>query len=544
MVNTRGPTLASSPGEWNATLTGDYLWSNVNFGEAVTEAMTPLSWSVLAFSLDDWVYVPGIPSVGNIGGLPYLNISTFATLFQLLGRGREDLLRTTEATLYMRLPDDMEIPLIPLSVAARVGSIANGVRVQMKQRAAVRRVPAYIDGNPIWFEHTRTRVRTSDAGSLAALWRNEIGPHVKFGRWCVLGIAMHSADFTMALRRELAGLVGAEDASSLIANVSGDAGLASLEPLVGLTQLARGELAREAYLLAHGHRGPHEFELSMPRPAEDPAWLERELAGFRAAPVDIDALRAGQRAAFDAAWSRFTARHPRRAGAMADRIAESARRARLRELARSEYVRDRWLVRLLACRAGEVTGAGDDIFFLSLDEMLRLLTGDVTTLAAVPMRREAYLRYRALPPYPSIIRGRFDPFRWASDADRRSDIYDGRAADRAPMPRRDPLVIGGAPGSAGRAVGLVRVAANPEEGQQLRPGEVLVAVQTDIAWTLLFPRAAAVVTDIGAPLSHAAIVARELGIPAVVGCGDATARLKTGDRVAVDGAAGTVTLLQ
>lgn len=103
----------------------------------------------------------------------------------------------------MRLPDDMEIPLIPLSAAARVGSVANGVRVQMQQRAAVRQVQAYIDGNPIWFEHMRTRVRASDAASLAVLWRNEVGPHVRLGRRCVLGIAMHSADYTMALRREL-----------------------------------------------------------------------------------------------------------------------------------------------------------------------------------------------------------------------------------------------------------------------------------------------------------------------------------------------------
>ena len=66
---------------------------------------------------------------------------------------------------------------------------------------------------------------------------------------------------------------------------------------------------------------------------------------------------------------------------------------------------------------------------------------------------------------------------------------------------------------------------------------------TNVGWTPLFPRAAAVVTDVGAPLSHAAIVARELGIPAVVGCGDATMRLKTGDRVRVDSTAGTVELL-
>jgi pyruvate,water dikinase len=104
-------------------------------------------------------------------------------------------------------------------------------------------------------------------------------------------------------------------------------------------------------------------------------------------------------------------------------------------------------------------------------------------------------------------------------------------------------MISGSPGSAGQVEGTIRQLGGPEEGDQLQPGEILLAVQTDIAWTLLFPRAAGVITDVGAPLSHAAIVARELGIPAVVGCGDATARLKTGDRVRVDGGRGTVEIL-
>ena len=82
------------------------------------------------------------------------------------------------------------------------------------------------------------------------------------------------------------------------------------------------------------------------------------------------------------------------------------------------------------------------------------------------------------------------------------------------------------------------------DGGALQPGEVLVTTVTNVGWTPLFPRAAAVVTDVGAPLSHAAIVARELGIPAVVGCGNATMRLSTGDLVRVDGTAGTVEVLR
>jgi phosphoenolpyruvate synthase/pyruvate phosphate dikinase len=65
-----------------------------------------------------------------------------------------------------------------------------------------------------------------------------------------------------------------------------------------------------------------------------------------------------------------------------------------------------------------------------------------------------------------------------------------------------------------------------EDGNQIQPGEILVTTTTNVGWTPLFPRLAAIGTDVGAPLSHAAIVARELGIPAVVGCGNATMLLK------------------
>jgi pyruvate,water dikinase len=386
----------------------------------------------------------------------------------------------------------------------------------------------------------RIQAEESRAG-LAALWQDEIKPHVKGGVWTVLGTVNHSSDYTVRLRRELTTLVGPEDAHVLIANLSDDASLLpSLGPVVGLTKVARGEMEREAYLEQYGHRGPHEFEISVPRPAEDPDLLDRQLAQFHESPVDVQALLAKQRDTFLVARRRFTARHPRKIKAIRRRIAESARRARLREAARSEYVRDRWTVRLFAIRAGELTGLGDDIFFLTLNEVLAVLSGDEAAVEFIPAQQETYLKYKALPPYPSIIRGRFDPFQWAADPGRRSDIFDAHAPLPAAWLAEGSSVISGSPGSAGRVEGIVRRLDSPEDGDQLREGEILVTTQTDIAWTLLFPRAAAIVTDVGAPLSHAAIVARELGIPAVVGCGDATMRLKTGDRVRVDGGQGIV----
>jgi pyruvate,water dikinase len=84
----------------------------------------------------------------------------------------------------------------------------------------------------------------------------------------------------------------------------------------------------------------------------------------------------------------------------------------------------------------------------------------------------------------------------------------------------------------------------PEDFSKMRPGEVLVAVTTTPAWTPLFVMASAVVTDIGGPLSHSSIVAREYGIPAVMATGVATRRIQDGQTITVDGNAGKVTIIE
>ncbi len=96
------------------------------------------------------------------------------------------------------------------------------------------------------------------------------------------------------------------------------------------------------------------------------------------------------------------------------------------------------------------------------------------------------------------------------------------------------------PASPGRATGPVRIVRGPEDFDQFQTGEVLVAQVTAPAWTPLFERAAAVITDGGSVAAHASLVAREYGIPAVVAAGDATSRLQNGQRVTVDGSAGVV----
>ena len=100
--------------------------------------------------------------------------------------------------------------------------------------------------------------------------------------------------------------------------------------------------------------------------------------------------------------------------------------------------------------------------------------------------------------------------------------------------------VKGFAGASGRVTARVRVVKDVSSIDEIQKGEILVTLATNVGWTPVFPKVAAIVTDIGAPLSHAAIVAREFGIPAVVGCGNATTVLKTGDLVTVDGGSGTV----
>jgi phosphoenolpyruvate synthase/pyruvate phosphate dikinase len=102
--------------------------------------------------------------------------------------------------------------------------------------------------------------------------------------------------------------------------------------------------------------------------------------------------------------------------------------------------------------------------------------------------------------------------------------------------------IQGAGTSPGQVTACARVLRSPEDFDQMKPGEILVAAITTPAWTPLFAMASAVVTDIGGPLSHGSIVAREYGIPAVLGTGVATKRIRSGQLISVDGSAGVVTL--
>jgi pyruvate,water dikinase len=245
----------------------------------------------------------------------------------------------------------------------------------------------------------------------------------------------------------------------------------------------------------------------------------------------VEARKAAESAAFDALAS-----SPRRLQAFRRLLADAQHVVPIRE-EQTEELTIAWpVMRRAVLRIGEaladrgLIAEPDDVFFLTRGEVLAALVGgSMPATVDVSGRRSLRLEQARLVPPPLV--GRVNPM-----IQRVWDSFPGLIGAR-PSER---ALVSGVPASPGRATGLVRVIRGPDEFDQLQPGEILVAPLTAPAWTPLFTRAAAVVTDVGSAASHASIIAREYGIPAVVGCGDATARLRTGMRVTIDGSTGNV----
>jgi pyruvate,water dikinase len=531
-------------GEWNDSLIGDFLWINTNIGEALSIVVTPFTSSVFCSLYDELNVLPGYATAGNIGGRAYQNGTVMYTALKAIGKNPEELSQEMSFGGESEFVN-LRLPKLNLPRTAIFSILYNGSRIWTQEKAARRGLAKFLRDNPCWVAAVRQRVdKATTCQELLHLWA-EILAYSRRCFWMTVSTAWEYAGLVAGLRRRLAEDLSLEDMNALL-NIAHNNPelLASLGPVLGLAKVARGEMDRQDYLERYGHRGPYETEFASPRPAEDPAWLDQQVAALAESSIDVNAMLDNQRLAYNAAWERYRSRQPDQAIKISRQLDLAVESVRVREAVRSESVRTAWAGRFWALRAAELSGLGDDLFFLLYTEVFDLLRGKDAPVSTIPARRETYLRYRSLPPYPSIIIGPFDPFQWAADPNRPIDVSDSCAS--APLAKSQPAtngVIHGIPASVGRVEGVVRRLDSPEQGDQLRPGEILITAQTNIGWTLIFPRAVAVVTDVGAQLSHAAIVARELGIPAVVGCKVATACLKTGDRVRVDGALGTVEVL-
>ncbi|AUI53393.1 pyruvate, water dikinase [Arthrobacter crystallopoietes] len=309
-----------------------------------------------------------------------------------------------------------------------------------------------------------------------------------------------------------------------------------------LPATAQHELA--AFLDKYGHRAVAEIDIGIPRWSEEPAHIINVLANYlRLSDPDQAPDRQFARAAATAEAKVAELTHRARAkGRIRGRlVAYGLRRVRA-TAGRREYPKFGLIVALAALRAqlkrvGTVLAdegriaSPEDIFFLDLAEARVGLRGaDLNELAAE--RRRTYNRE---------LRRRRIPRLLLSDGTDVEAAMGHASATTTAATHLPPGTLTGAPASAGTVTGKARVILDPA-GAHLEPGEILVAPSTDPGWTPLFLTAGALVMEMGGPISHGAVVAREYGIPAVVGVPDATTRITTGDTITVDGAAGTISI--
>jgi rifampicin phosphotransferase len=296
-----------------------------------------------------------------------------------------------------------------------------------------------------------------------------------------------------------------------------------------------------AFLLRHGHRAVAEIDIGVPRWSEDPTHVLGVLANYlrlddRSLAPDAVFARGAEAAdaAVADAVARVRTRSRLRAAALRFALDRVRRLAGLREEHKDYLIRIFAHARALLSEVGtELAARGlldrpDDVFFLDLAEARTALAGsDHRDLVAA--RRAEYDRE---------LRRRHVPRVLLSDGTEPEAVARPGAGD---IGAGDEGALVGTAASAGSVTAPARVVLDPV-GAHLEPGEILVAPSTDPGWTPLFLTAGGLVMEMGGPNSHGAVVAREYGIPAVVGVADATTRIKTGEEVTVDGAAGLIRL--
>ncbi|WP_307080352.1 PEP/pyruvate-binding domain-containing protein [Arthrobacter pascens] len=332
------------------------------------------------------------------------------------------------------------------------------------------------------------------------------------------------------------------------------------EPAALAAQFSAGQLPAvlqaglTRFMDRYGHRAVAEIDVGMPRWSDDPTHILGVLANYLRLedPTLAPDVQFGNAAVeAEAQVARLVAEARSRGRLRGALVRAALRRCRLfaglRELPKYQLVVGLAEVRKQVRQVGAaLAGAGtidheDDVFFLDFGEARQGLgqgsggTARGSTAAGrndlrnlVKQRREAYALELERRHVPRLL---------LSDGTEPEALQS--TSGTATATAAAPGALAGSPASAGTVTAPARVILDPVDAR-LEPGEILVAPSTDPGWTPLFLTAGGLVMEMGGPNSHGAVVAREYGIPAVVGVPDATLRLSTGQRITVDGGAGTV----
>lgn len=516
----------------NGSLGGEYLLSKTNVGEIFMRPVSPMTFSVLEMICS----ALGMPCfIDNICGQPYANLSVICSLMVALGVKEKSAFKKIR-DIAGELPEGVNVPLFPFDkknfrrkmrkLFFPAGKKKNKLNRRQKREFKERMIEIADE----LIEEIRL---IPDNNQLYDFWETK-GTEFLYN---ALGAIMRGANIfpLFSTKKRLAKVCGEELANELCSGGVGT--LDSMKPLLLLEDVINGDISREEYKKQCGHRHVNEMELSAPYPYESPDFPENIIDEHIKSGVNIHKMRADREIRFNEAVQKFKEKYPRKSKWLDKTLTRFKEANCSREEVRNKGVLIFCIMREFLLKVGEINGIGDDVFMLYFPEALGLVKGEKNTLRNIPERRKSYEKNLAYPPFPNLIYGRFNPEKWLSDEKRRRDFYSEKHSDCSLS-----ADIKGFPGASGVVTGRVRVIFDSDCAEELLSGEILVAPATNIGWTVVFPKAAAIITDIGAPLSHAAIVAREFGIPAVVGCGNATTILKTGDIVTVDGARGIVTV--
>ncbi len=299
-----------------------------------------------------------------------------------------------------------------------------------------------------------------------------------------------------------------------------------------LWDCSRDRLTMAEFLSRHGYHGPNEGQLAARSWREDASPLESLMAGYRGKPEGDDPRLADQArmAARLDAERRVLAALPRHRRLATRKLFDvAANRLPLRAVAKVAFLQSLDVARAAARRLGDtLTEQGhlddpSDVFFLTADEVIGRQWHDARE--RIKFRRERYEEYLDYD-VPNSWIGDTEPLRQTRE-DAAEEISELR----------------GVAASHGEVVGRVRVVTDPAT-MDVEPGDVLVAHFTDPSWSAVLFLASALVIDIGGKLSHAAVVAREMGVPCVADTKNGTRVLQTGDLVRVDGTSGVVEILE
>ncbi len=336
---------------------------------------------------------------------------------------------------------------------------------------------------------------------------------------------------------ELAVLAASEpDVAAHLRDSSGH----SVGPLASLPAAAAFVTALEDFLAQHGHMGQSFDDLAQASWSEEPERLLAEVAKRLERPSSgTDARRA---AVAQDAEALLASVRERLAGRPDDLERFERALGYAREVGPLTEGHNYWIDRRVQAtlrrfcisvarrlvNLGVIADAAD-VFFLHRSEVPELLRQPVRRHELIAARRAELDRQLALTP-PRVL--------GQSPEEEPGGRFDGV---RIESTDRDRLKGTGA--SAGRARGPARVTLSPDDFARVQPGDIIVCPSSNPSWVPLFTIAAGLVTDTGGVLSHAAVVAREFGLPAVVGTGDATSRIADGRMVELDGTTGDVRLL-